>query len=146
MASVTFRMFPCSRQMAQPGISRTLSAILIRAPTGHRARAIQETGPARTISNGGTSFAAPIVAGIQALINQKMNGAAQGNPNYVYYKLAAREYGANGFSACNSSKGQIISPYCVFNDVTLGDNDMDCADAVDCYRPSGAVGVEFDLE
>jgi len=92
--------------------------------------------------NGGTSFAAPIVAGIQALINQKMNGAAQGNPNYVYYKLAAREYGANGFSACNSSKGQIISPYCVFNDVTVGDNDMDCADAVDCYRPSGAVGVE----
>jgi subtilase family serine protease len=92
--------------------------------------------------NGGTSFSAPIVAGIQALINQKMNGAAQGNPNYVYYKLAAREYGANGFSACNSSKGQFISPYCVFNDVTLGDNDMDCANAVDCYRPSGAVGVE----
>ncbi len=59
--------------------------------------------------NGGTSFSAPIVAGIQALINQKMNGAAQGNPNYVYYQLAAREYGANGFSACNSSKGNVIA-------------------------------------
>ena len=96
--------------------------------------------------NGGTSFSAPIVAGIQALINQKMNGAAQGNPNYVYYQLAAREYGANGFSACNSTKGNTISPYCVFYDVTLGDNDMDCANAVDCYRPSGSVGVEFDLK
>ncbi len=92
--------------------------------------------------NGGTSFSAPIVAGIQALINQKMNGAAQGNPNYVYYKLAAREYGANGFSACGSTKGNMISPYCVFYDVTVGDNDMDCANAVDCFRPSGAVGVE----
>ena len=93
--------------------------------------------------NGGTSFSAPIVAGIQALINQKMNGAAQGNPNYVYYKLAAREYGANGFSACSSTKGNMISPYCVFYDVTVGDNDMDCANAVDCFRPSGVVGVEL---
>jgi hypothetical protein len=46
--------------------------------------------------NGGTSFAAPIVAGIQALINQKMHGLAQGNPNPVYYYLAGLEYGANG--------------------------------------------------
>jgi hypothetical protein len=92
--------------------------------------------------NGGTSFAAPIVAGIQALINQKMKGEAQGNPNYVYYKLAAKEYGANGSPVCNSSNGQNIAPSCAFNDVTQGDNDMDCANAVDCYRPSGAVGVE----
>jgi subtilase family serine protease len=105
-------------------------------------------GPQDTIQNGGTSFAAPIVAGIQALINQKQalihpnTNGGQGNPNYVYYKLAAREYGANGFSACNSSKGQIISRYCVFIDVTLGDNDMDCKDKVDCYKPSGTVGVE----
>jgi len=92
--------------------------------------------------NGGTSFSAPVVAGIQALINQKMNGEAQGNPNYVYYKLAAQEFGANGFSACYSTKGNMISPYCVFYDVTVGDNDMDCANTVDCYRLSGAIGVE----
>jgi hypothetical protein len=71
-----------------------------------------------------------------------MTGEAQGNPNYVYYQLAVREYGANGFSACNSTKGNMISPYCVFYDATLGDNDMDCANPVDCYQPSGAVGVE----
>jgi hypothetical protein len=65
----------------------------------------------------------------------------QGNPNYVYYKLAAREYGAFGSSACNSSRGNAASPHCVFYDITFGDNDMDCANRIDCYRPSGAVGV-----
>ena len=37
---------------------------------------------------GGTSFASPIMAGIQALVNQK-KGGAQGNPNNRYYALAA---------------------------------------------------------
>ena len=101
-------------------------------------------GPQDDLQNGGTSFAAPIVAGIQALINQKMNGEAQGNPNYVYYKLAAKEYGANGSPACNSSNGENIASNCIFNDVAQGDNDMDCANLVDCYRPSLiGVGVEF---
>jgi subtilase family serine protease len=99
-------------------------------------------GPQNYIQNGGTSFAAPIVAGIQALVNQKMNGEAQGNPNYVYYKLAAREYGSYGSPICNSSNGKNIATNCVFHDVTQGDNDMDCANPVECYRPSGAVGVE----
>ncbi len=71
-----------------------------------------------------------------------MNGAPQGNPNYVYYWLAAREFRAKGAFACASSKGNAVSPECVFYDVSLGDNDMDCANAVDCYRPSGAIGVE----
>jgi subtilase family serine protease len=44
---------------------------------------------------GGTSFAAPIMAGIQALVNQKAGGP-QGNPNPVYYQLAAIEYGSTG--------------------------------------------------
>src|SRR6266850_992325 len=36
---------------------------------------------------GGTSFSSPIMAGIQALINQKAGGP-QGNPASVYYQLA----------------------------------------------------------
>src|SRR5262249_58511807 len=48
---------------------------------------------------GGTSFASPILAGVQALVNQK-TGSAQGNPNYVYYRLAA-EAGA----PCDASAG-----------------------------------------
>ncbi len=64
---------------------------------------------------GGTSFASPIMAGIQALVNQKM-GAAQGNPNPVYYKLAA--------SSVASS---------VFHSITTGDIAVDCAGEVNCF-------------
>ena len=56
---------------------------------------------------GGTSFSSPIMAGIQALVNQKA-GARQGNPNFVYYSLAATEYGAAGDSACNSTLGNTV--------------------------------------
>jgi subtilase family serine protease len=64
---------------------------------------------------GGTSFAAPILAGVQALVNQKMGGA-QGNPNPVYYKLAA--------SSVASS---------VFHSVNQGDIAVNCSGTVNCY-------------
>jgi len=79
---------------------------------------------------GGTSFSSPILAGIQALVNQHQGGA-QGNPNYVYYKLAASEYSASGLNACNSSNGSASS--CIFHDVTLGDIDVDCAGSFNCF-------------
>jgi subtilase family serine protease len=82
---------------------------------------------------GGTSFASPILAGIQALVNQKQ-GSAQGNPNYVYYKLAAAEYGAQGSTACNSSSSPTsASASCIFHDVTLGDITVNCAGSANCY-------------
>jgi subtilase family serine protease len=86
---------------------------------------------------GGTSFASPIMAGIQALINQKAGGP-QGNPAPVYYQLASAEYGSAGSSACNSSNGAANS--CVFYDVTFGDMDVDCA-GPNCYLADGSVGV-----
>jgi subtilase family serine protease len=90
---------------------------------------------------GGTSYAAPIMAGLQALINEK-TGSAWGNANTVYYALAAKEYGAAGNNLCNSGRGNRISPACVFNDVRLGDDDQDCiAGSADCYAPSGHLGV-----
>ncbi len=70
---------------------------------------------------GGTSVSTPIMAGIQALINQS-TGSQQGNPNYVYYKLAATEYGASGNASCYSSNGSGVSTSCIFYDVTRGDN------------------------
>lgn len=90
---------------------------------------------------GGTSFASPIMAGIQALVNQK-NGARQGNPNPVYYQLAAAEYGSAGDSSCDSSKGNAVSSTCIFYDVTLGDMDVDCSfldstHIYNCYDPGG---------
>jgi subtilase family serine protease len=91
-------------------------------------------------AGGGTSFAAPAMAGIQALIDQKM-GAAQGNPNYTYYKLAAAEQGARGTTRCNSTGGteaapQLPDPGCIFNDVTQGDIVVNCTGA-DCFGAGG---------
>ena len=55
------------------------------------------------------------MAGIQALVNQKMGGA-QGNPNPVYYKLAA--------SSVASS---------VFHSITTGDIAVNCAGEINCF-------------
>jgi subtilase family serine protease len=77
--------------------------------------------PAYWSGAGGTSFAAPILAGMQALVNQKMGGA-QGNPNPVYYKLAA--------SSVASS---------VFHSITTGDIAVNCSGEIDCFG-SGFVG------
>jgi subtilase family serine protease len=87
---------------------------------------------------GGTSFASPILAAIQALVNQKQ-GAKQGLPNTVYYKLAATEYG--GSSNCNSTNGKSTSSTCIFYDVTQGDMDVNCTGSTNCYLPSGRNGV-----
>ena len=89
---------------------------------------------------GGTSFSSPILAGMQALVNQKVGGR-QGNPNVVYYALANNEYGKSGKSSCNSTLGNGANSDCVFYDVTLGDMDVNCHGTVNCYIPSGAEGV-----
>ena len=89
---------------------------------------------------GGTSYATPIVAGIQALVNQTMGGR-QGNPNFVYYAIARREYGPAGSPACDASKGPSGDPACVFHDLTLGNTSQDCTGPFDCFLPSGTYGV-----
>ena len=65
------------------------------------------------LGGGGTSYATPIVAGIQALVNQKM-GKKQGNPNFVYYALARHQYGSDGNPQCDSSLGKRGDSSCVF--------------------------------
>jgi subtilase family serine protease len=89
---------------------------------------------------GGTSYAAPIVAGIQALINQKM-GKSQGNAAPVLYKLARLQYGSKGNANCDANKGASSSTNCIFHDVTFGDDIQPCKGKVDCYLPSGTYGV-----
>ncbi|MBN8886009.1 MAG: S8/S53 family peptidase [Rudaea sp.] len=84
---------------------------------------------------GGTSISAPILAGVQALINQK-TGTAQGNPNYTYYRLAASEYGSGGSASCNSSNGNTVGSGCIFYDVTQGDITVNCF-GFDCYGYTG---------
>lgn len=92
---------------------------------------------------GGTSFSSPIMAAIQALVNQKWG--RQGNPNPTYYAIAAAEFGSSGTTACNSSTMPVfprnIATACVFYDVTLGDIDVNCTGTNNCYLPSGTNGV-----
>jgi hypothetical protein len=100
---------------------------------------------------GGTSFASPIMASIQALANQA-SGSRWGNPNPLYYSLAAAEYGAGGSASCNSALGNGVASDCIFYDVTQipllytdvgatgGDNNVPCI-GTNCYLPSGTYGV-----
>jgi subtilase family serine protease len=87
---------------------------------------------------GGTSFASPAMAGIQALIDQQYG--RQGNANYVYYALAAKQFTKKGTKVCNASQtdGKLPLASCIFNDVTAGDMDIPCGQnsrlfAYDCY-------------
>ncbi|MGA8763751.1 MAG: protease pro-enzyme activation domain-containing protein [Candidatus Sulfotelmatobacter sp.] len=93
---------------------------------------------------GGTSVAAPLMAGIQALVDQKHNIRA-GNPNPTYYSIAKAEFGAHGNSSCYSIN-ETAGNSCTFNDITQGDIDIDCRPngtvfKADCYKPSGNNGT-----
>jgi hypothetical protein len=69
---------------------------------------------------GGTSVSSPAMAGIMALILQKM-GEPQGLANPVFYELAQLE----SLSSCNSNTVQNGSS-CVFYDTTSGTNSQVC--------------------
>lgn len=73
-------------------------------------------------------------------MNQK-TGARQGNPDPVFYNLAATEYAVGGTITCNSSRGNGVASSCIFYDVTLGDMDVNCSGVDNCYGPSGNYGV-----
>ena len=96
---------------------------------------------------GGTSVSSPIMAGIQALVNQK-TGSRWGNPNTTYYALANTEYGisGNGAAACNSNTVNKTSNSCIFYDITQGDNDVACMASgsgtyTNCYHGTSTYGV-----
>ncbi len=93
---------------------------------------------------GGTSASSPMMAGIQALVNQKWNIRA-GNPNPTYYKIASAEFGASGNSACysiNQPARRGIGTECAFYDITQGDINVNCTGThVNCYNPGGTDGV-----
>lgn len=89
---------------------------------------------------GGTSFGAPIMAGVQALVNQAVGARNSGNPNFVYYSLNASQNVFVGQSACNSNLGTSVNPRCVFHDVTVGDMDVNC---LPLTNPDGTVVGTF---
>jgi Pro-kumamolisin, activation domain/Bacterial Ig-like domain (group 3) len=71
---------------------------------------------------GGTSVASPAMAGVMALINQKV-GAVQGNPNSELYILAGKQT----YSSCSAETVVATSGSCYFNDIDTGTNAMPCA-------------------
>jgi len=89
---------------------------------------------------GGTSFATPIMAGVQALVNQVW-GSRQGNPAPIYYSLARQEYGTQGSNSCESWAAGGPASNCTFYDVTVGDNDVDCIGPYNCYNPAANAEV-----
>ena len=78
------------------------------------------TLPASALEIGGTSASTPAMAGVMALINQKL-GSPQGNAAPEMYKLAAQQNYGNcvSSSVTNSSS-------CYFNDITTGTIAMPC--------------------
>ncbi len=88
----------------------------------------------------GTSVSAPVMAGIQALVN-KRTGLSQGNPNSIYYQLAKTEYGGSGNSSCNSWNSPANGNSCIFYDITQGDNEVPCTGSNNCYINGGTIGV-----
>ena len=95
---------------------------------------------------GGTSVSSPIMAGIQALINQK-TGSLWGNANTEYYAIAKTEYGSGaGAAACNSNTVNPVSNTCAFYDVTKFDNVVPCVNnsngsTYNCYFGGEPIGV-----
>jgi uncharacterized protein (TIGR03437 family) len=85
----------------------------------------------------GTSISAPAFAGIMAMVVQNTN-SRQGNPNPVFYKLAAQQTAAT----CNASG--VPSNACIFHDVTAGTIAMPCArSSPNCIttNPSDQYGI-----
>ena len=92
------------------------------------------------IGVGGTSVSSPVMAAIQALVDQKW-GTTVGNPNPTYYSIANSEFGKKGNSACYSANVSAGNS-CVFNDITQGDTSITCVSngdvfSADCFKPSG---------
>jgi len=108
------------------GPHRYLPDVAMAAASGHDgtlycAEGVCQLSSTGTLTDagivGGTSVAAPTMAGVQALIDQ-YNGGRQGLPNYVYYALADNQHTAGLNCAANS--GASMNSQCAFHDVTTG--------------------------
>jgi sugar lactone lactonase YvrE len=86
---------------------------------------------------GGTSVAAPSMAGVQALIDQA-NGGRQGMPAYIYYTLAANQNTTN----CNSSLPPTNSSGCAFQDITVGNNLICGLSSCSTTSPAAKIGFQ----
>jgi len=85
-------------------------------------------------SAGGTSFAAPAMAGVQALVDQA-SANRLGNVGPTLYGLARAQYGTVATPAAGCKANDAT---CVFHDVATGDIDVPCfAGTGDCFVKKG---------
>jgi pro-kumamolisin-like protein/Big-like domain-containing protein len=105
---------------------RDLPDVSLDAAAGHDGYLLCQDGICTTNASGqlinaelvgGTSAGAPTFAAILALIAQKTN-SRQGQANFVLYPLAAGQSAAN----CNASAPP--QAQCIFNDITVGNNNV----------------------
>ncbi len=97
---------------------------------------------------GGTSFVAPQLAGVFALIAQKTH-ARVGLANVELYNLAAQQFGVFSYSgsACNGSgasgtgeTSSLPSASCLFYDIQTGNNSVACrSGSLNCYTDVGQI-------
>jgi subtilase family serine protease len=116
---------PASPAVAGP--HRYLPDVVMNAAGGHDGTFICSEGNCEITAGGalenagvagGTSVAAPTMAGVQALIDQA-NGGRQGLPNYQYYSLVIAN-NLNGLIC--TSNAENLSAGCAFHDITTGNN------------------------
>jgi len=100
---------------------------------------------------GGTSFVAPQLAGIFALIAQN-SGERLGQPNFVLYNMAGAEYGTTSYTAGSTCNGGVTSNVgttstppagtCIFYDIQTGNNSQACSKgSTNCYTETGSYGI-----
>lgn len=113
-------------------VHREVPDISFIAASGHAATAFCAESSCYNTNNGfgigavgGTSVATPVMASVQALINQK-NGGRQGNANFYYYPLANADYLAGNCKATNGTAANptvtLPAATCNFHDIVSGDN------------------------
>jgi subtilase family serine protease len=121
--SATFRFVPDISLSASPNNAGYLycSSDTSTKVTGSCASGFRDSTNTYLTVAGGTSFGAPIFAGMMAIVNQKMK-AAQGVANTKLYTLASNA----------------VTYASAFHDITTGNNNCSAAGATVCPTTSGA--------
>ena len=97
--------------------------------------------PSSWAGAGGTSFASPIMAGIQALVNQKYRAPPGQSESRLLHARRQRVRRDRQHLLQLDAMASGAASSCIFYDVTQGDMDVNCTGTHNCYLPSGKNGV-----
>jgi subtilase family serine protease len=112
--STSFRNLPDISLFASTGLAWGDMLVYCESDTGYPCDYSNETD-AMAMAAGGTSFVAPMVAGVIGLINQAWPSGnpaqptRQGQANYTFYALATGEYGTAGSENLSTSAPSVYT-------------------------------------